>query len=366
MVKLHLVVVVTALLCAHFAAAEWRPFRLWFPTYLKHYRYKWGDSCDALLNVSKKEDSWCESASDCILSNTPETQKANMAGAGILLGLAPSIIGNLAPTIESMAILATERPLLGFLVSGGTPAVFMARLFSVSDPLEPLSVAPFATYTKKRNTNTRIENVFVNLVEYGLAAASTANVIYTSYSISQRSIVSWSCPNWLWVICWSFTPAFAHILAVLIFRSTVRIVRPRQQKSHENGGWMDPNLLERFGGILWRREFMPCSERDLPQYEVRKDRFSRSARWVSPVISYIQLVAGTAILGSLLYIPFGDALPLVAKYVLSGVASRALVSFELTNLRKRNFDIIKRKEHLLVPVDSVQLVQFSGSDSGSR
>lgn len=316
--------------------AEWQPFRLWFSAYQKKYRHKWGNSCDAYFNVSRSQGSWCENTVDCILANTPETQKANMAGAGILLGLTPTILGIMAPSIESMAFLGSERPFLSFLLACGTPTLFTAYPLDRADPLGPLARALQPSHRLSqilpppRTSGTR-----VNTIEYVVAVASAFNVIYLSYDITRRSIISWSCPNWAWVLCWSFVPAFINVVSLAVFRCTV-IKRRSNDASHVRRRSSDDWWVWRVRHILWEKELKPCSQRHLPHYYVKQSMLAQIARWVCPVISYVHYVLGTAILGSLLFIPFADAFPIVIRYVASGVVARGILSFELNCLNCNN------------------------------
>lgn len=316
------------------AVADWRPFRQWFGTYEKNYRPKWGTKCDSLLNVSKSEDSWCENASDCILANTPETQKANMAGSGILLGLAPVAMSQMAPYTGTLVILGRQRPLLGLLISAGSSGIHTEQPFTMDGGIASLSTAPSPLLLG--TSNNRVNLALTSFLEYGLAFASVANVIHVSYSISQRSIISWSCPNWAWVICWSLFPIVAHMISMLAFQVTVHTMRPRRPESSEVLSTSEPKSPWSWVVTLWEREFKPCSERVMPQYFVRADRWSCLTRSVSPMIAYLHLFLGIAIFGSILYVPFGDAMLVCLRYLVSAAISRLLLMFEFDTLKARN------------------------------
>ena len=67
-----------------------------------------------------------------------EIEKANMAGAAVLLGLMPTILSAIGPSSAEMALLFTHRPLLAFLIAFGAPSIFPARPGEYADPTECL------------------------------------------------------------------------------------------------------------------------------------------------------------------------------------------------------------------------------------
>jgi hypothetical protein len=163
-----------------------------------NYRPQWGNKYGALLNVSKSADGWCGNACDCILANTLEMQKANMAGSGIQLGLAPVAISSIAASTDMLAILGRQRPLLGLLISAGSGSMDVDRRFALDNPTTCLSAASSSMFVG--TFNRKVSFAVIGFLEYGIAITSDVNIIYASYSVSQRSGVTWSCPNWGWVM----------------------------------------------------------------------------------------------------------------------------------------------------------------------
>jgi hypothetical protein len=331
--------------------ADWRPFQQWFPYYNMHYRAEWGNNCDALLNVSKSAGSWCENACNCILAHTPELQKANMAGAGLLLGLAPVAISGIAPNMDMLAILGRQRPFLGLLISAGSGGIYVDRPFTAVNPTICLLTdsSPIFVGTFDR----RVSVAVISFLEYGIAFAAVANIIHTSYSISQRSIITWSCPNWGWVISWSILPVAVYLIAQLTFTFTVKTERPKKHSSTR------PESLWRWtGGVLWEREFKPCSNRILPQYSPREGRWCYLAQTISPILAYCHLFFGIAIFGSILYVPFGDALPICCRYIASAGVCRLLLTFEFDTLKARN-SLARERKIITVLTEVVQKSEAS-------
>ena len=348
---------------------EWQPFVDFLPVYADAFADEWHDNCTAQLAVPHSQSAWCESILDCVLENTSESVKTNMAGAAILLGLAPTILGTLAPALEDLALLGGQRPLLALLLAAGTPSLSAAKPLGDASPLEPLlnrlrsARGVFAGGARRGNDAAAIA---INVAEYVIAIACAANVVDLSLDLMWRTVVSWSCPNWGWVIGWSSIPTALYFLAMLLFRYTVR---PASQASADDPGTqyrdeakngtaysrvrdhpsdavddleprrdMRPQPRDAGGplGFLWRHEFQPCAQRRLPHLFVKRTWYVQLLRWVLPLGCYIQYVMGTAILASLFPVVVRDAFPILVRYSVSGAVAHIIAAFELRSLGERN------------------------------
>ena len=409
---------------AHFflksaSAIDWQPFVEFLPSTNSH-RDNWDGQCEAELNVPHNESAWCEDLLGCILNNSDEALKINMAGAAILLGLAPTILGNLAPASEDLAFLSSQRPLLSVFLAASTATANTARPLGDVNPLG----AVLEALPRESRFNGMIQlqkgrfGPIFNLALYGLSMASAVNVVLLSYQLTHTTVVSWSCPNWAWVLSWSCVPAALHLFSMIIFRLTVRpdkkqdfyedpyesrddiaigmednprrAISPNAQKlgmrdysqvpqtsadpgagdgigrapfSHQNSdeeysankdfsskkrsdftiehvrGGIDaprPSIGFRIMAYLWEKEFRPCVQRKLPIYRVNQSAVAQLGRWVAPVLCYAQYCLGTAILASLFPVIVRDALPILARYVASGVVARCILRVELDGLKQRN------------------------------
>jgi hypothetical protein len=248
-----------------------------------------------------------------------------MAGAGVLMGLAPTVLATVAPSLEEMALLFDHRPFLTFLISAGSPGIYITRLFSDTDPELPLYEFGESHAWNLWVPRTPVAAVLVSIFEYLLALGSISNVTQISLDLAYKSIVSWSCPNKWWVLGWGIAPTAVYMIAAVVFKFT----SPRVTRKHIKG----KNWVQWF----WRYEFSPCSCRVRPSYEVNKLAKSQMARYIAPGFSYAHLVIGTAVLSSLLYVPFRDAIPLVVRWIFSGIIARMLVAYELACLAQNGW-----------------------------
>ena len=343
-------------------AWRWDPFTIFLPVYSDAFAPLWHDSCIPELNTPHSASAWCEATLDCVLENSSESVKANMAGASILLGLAPTILGTLAPAVEDLALLGAHRPLLALLLAAGTPALAANNPLGEPNPLAPLHRRRDAVRLggPARRRHPRALATALNVAEYLLAAACAANVVQLSYDLMLRTVVTWSCPNWGWVIGWSSLPAGLCLLAGLLFRATVR-PEPRAEppgagrdaKGSPSGAaarLMPPPDLEpdhhapasaqpSGGGVLgflWRHEFAPCAQRQpAPVVRVSRAWPVQLLRAAIPLGCFVQYVFGTAILSSLFPVIVRDAFPVLVRYAVSGGVVHAVVAFELRNLAEK-------------------------------
>lgn len=124
---------------AHVHAYSAPHFQRWYPQYAGMFRTIIERNCSvALQNYLNGSSPICTyqsvsclpgQVSDCILRNMAETLKANMAAAGVLLGLLPTILSFVGSNTTQTALLALRRPLLALLVATGAPAVAPTRTF---------------------------------------------------------------------------------------------------------------------------------------------------------------------------------------------------------------------------------------------
>ena len=205
-------------------------FEAWFGTYAESFQESSINACNSTLQQYKDRsaDSPLPKLSiayhaDCILANTTETIKANMGSAGVVLGLMPSLLSSLGPTLAVSTTLALERPLLSLLLAIGAPAFYPFRAFDHQDPLVALKqatatmprMAPFPPWA----------HPLISLLQYLLALAAALNVVATSLELGLKTVVTWkkdqSCLPLMWVVL----PLAIHLCAMIrlhSFRDKVR------------------------------------------------------------------------------------------------------------------------------------------------
>ena len=81
---------------------------------------------------------YCYGHENCMLANLPAAYLANYQAASVIIGLTPTILASLGPSVAETSLLSAHRPLLSFLISLSAPAVYPARVFEFTDPYSVL------------------------------------------------------------------------------------------------------------------------------------------------------------------------------------------------------------------------------------
>ncbi|KAI2627642.1 hypothetical protein GGR54DRAFT_425042 [Hypoxylon sp. NC1633] len=96
-------------------------FQEWLPEYATTFRNISENVCSETLRAyqylppGNDKLNTCYHHIDCIVANLTETRKANMASASVLLGLMPSLVASLAPSIAEITLLSLDHPVLSLL-----------------------------------------------------------------------------------------------------------------------------------------------------------------------------------------------------------------------------------------------------------
>lgn len=77
---------------------------------------------------------YCYAHENCLLVNLPAAYLANYQAASVIMGLTPTLLASLGPSVAETSLLSAHRPLLSFLISLGAPAVYPMRVFDFIDP----------------------------------------------------------------------------------------------------------------------------------------------------------------------------------------------------------------------------------------
>jgi hypothetical protein len=74
----------------------------------------------------------------CILNHITSDWQANLNSAGVILGIMPTLLSTIGPSIAETSLLSAHRPFLSFLISMGAPAIWSTRVFEYNDPIQAL------------------------------------------------------------------------------------------------------------------------------------------------------------------------------------------------------------------------------------
>ena len=215
-------------LCLIFTQSNAEQFSHWYGFYSFTLLHRAGPECYPnytagdfpqyvqYLKVEGKID-MCKSMVTCLSRNIDEFDKADMQSATIILGLMPTILSYVGPTVGEMALISSHRPVFAILVMLGAPAVFATRPFDFNGPSESLkrNVEGFVLHKQ-----TSYRAYCMTLAQYLLLSLAVSNSLHNSANLGTSTILSWKC---LWPyleLAWNLMPVVPHICAAFSLRSS--------------------------------------------------------------------------------------------------------------------------------------------------
>ncbi|KAH8899117.1 hypothetical protein GQ53DRAFT_759311 [Thozetella sp. PMI_491] len=150
----------------------------------------------------------CESGRlvHCLLSESSEALKANMAAAAVLLGLLPTTLSLVGSNTVDTGVLALRRPLPAAMLAAGAPSVALMRMFDYDDPVEMMSKIPEGLSIPEFKGPM---STAVVAGEYILAAAAVANLGHLSYLLCIQAVCSFTSDT-------SYHPALRAFLTLAL------------------------------------------------------------------------------------------------------------------------------------------------------
>jgi hypothetical protein len=153
----------------------------------------------------------CKAMVTCLLSALGADNLADMASANIILGLTPTILGYIGPTLSESAQLFSRRPVLALLCTLGAPAVYQVRPFG--SRTSPLDVPAVPATPELRKHVSRHWVIIIGVMQYSLVCAACLNVLTNSITLGVRTVISWKCEWQGLELAWVFLSLVAHIIS---------------------------------------------------------------------------------------------------------------------------------------------------------
>ncbi len=271
---------------------------------------------------------YCWTHSNCILQTITEDITQSIAGASILLGLTPTILSVLGPSVAEMALLSMHRPLLSLLLSLGAPAVYPGRFLVWEDPLRANEPQTGAWVVHRLPTRWA---VVVSVVEYILALGAITVSVQNAWNMGVRAVLVWFCDSTYWPLLWVVLSVVIHTMAILALRVAIR----RKHSPADSGS---PEPRPKVRGFLNKafyflcREFTPTANsatqvRD--HYDVHLGPLAVIFQYIGALAALVHLIFGTAMFSSLLYIGNTDAISLILRFAAAAVVCRVVLQFEI-------------------------------------
>jgi hypothetical protein len=251
-----------------------------------------------------------------------------MAAASVVLGLTPTILSSLGPSIAEIALLSSQRPFLSLLLAMGAPVTYSSRFLQFENPIDLLGRPERSSILKGRRGPLRFA-VALALLQYVFAALAILNLIAASVELGRKTVLSWRCSvSWL-PLMWAVTPIACYAPAVLsfhLYRGKVAL-NPSPDKG-------DDSAVRR----AVRREFtISANNKDMVRVaevstHVHPGAWSIVLQSASSLFVMLQIVFGTAVFSSLLYIGVEDATMLLLRYATSAFVCRLIMYLEVEGM----------------------------------
>ncbi|KAI1276850.1 hypothetical protein F5Y07DRAFT_365275 [Xylaria sp. FL0933] len=272
---------------------------------------------------------------DCVLGAFPESRKAELATGALVLGLIPTILQSIGSSTVETALVGLRRPLLGFLVSAGSPAVSIMKTgdFSrvVTEFVEGGEPRELGIDNLRWSPSRAKWAILISLLEYVVVGGAVANVLHLAYELGVYAVAIFA-PNTIFgVPLWTLGAALIHLAGCLALwvRVRMRTVDARDGEVYNvrtkplNTSWVPTQLIPAI--------FHPSMTLGL-----RRDRANAFwfyiLTWVISIGSLAQVAFGTLVLSGLLFFSLADCLIIVGRYTLSAVFCRAVVRLELSGM----------------------------------
>lgn len=262
---------------------------------------------------------------NCLLEETPELYKTILASSQVLLGLMPTILVNVGPSLHETAILQTygKRHILGVLVALGSPSV----LFDNTVGLRELVASILSLKDSIPTSLLWGPNHVTIILEYIMAITAIANIGEVCYEIGVKSALTISQEEQALPAIWICIGALIHILGGVILRVA--------QKKRQPGGFWVSYL--NFDFLRWlERQFSPPVKIEPIEFELRPcSVFEMVVSWLIGILATLNIIWGTVLFSSILFAPLEEALWIVLRIMLSAILCQIVVGFEICVIREQ-------------------------------
>lgn len=302
-------------------------FRLWFPQYgptFESYVRSCGETYDAY-----REDMPCHPVNyvgcqsgrmiHCLLSQATESLKANMASAGVILGLLPTTLCLVGLSTVETGLLAHRRPLLSLLLASGAPAISPSRIFDYRDSIELLRNR--STYINTPKFTPTSAAIIVTL-EYILVSVAIANLAHVSWELSIKTVCSFSSDTAFQPALWAFVAIPIHLMGrlavALRFRCEISELEPG----------------ERPWARKLQEEFQLTARQSPATLHSQQESYSFIfCSWCTSTGAVLHIMYGTLVFSSILFISAQDAIKVAARYLCSTLICKLILKFEIIGMR---------------------------------
>ena len=303
---------------------------------------------------------WCYLHEDCLLEHIRPSYLQNYQSAAVILGVMPTLLATLGPRIGEISLLSTHRPVLSFLLSVGAPGVWPTRIFTYDDPGECLGRGVNRFCVKKQPHRLA---VLYSILEYAMAGGAIVNLFHVAITLGRLTVMSWSCTFDYGPLAWALIPLSIHFVAGCSYKFEISRTEKEILKLREEGVQKPSSPLERAGTELllqrsitfierrrrrrwWQNELSICANQEKGMETLLKfKRISHQAVFLNCIAStmaFFHVWFGIILFSALLFAAVWDIMNSIFwRYLLSTVACRLILLYELAGLRDSGLDEVE-------------------------
>ncbi|KAJ8114634.1 hypothetical protein ONZ43_g4855 [Nemania bipapillata] len=322
------------------AQAQWstkwpsRQLESFFPAWNENLREQLATVCSSELKTDRQSHKWAPYGTvECLLKTFPEYRKTEIAASSVVLGLLPSILSVLGPSITDLALLATRRPLLSLLLAVSSPAVNPQPHGKYASSIKkklPLAQAPTG---QNPNNRSLWKEIVVSLIEHAAAAGALLNVAILAYQLSILCVTSYTLTFPYQPAIWVALSIAIHFFSYLALR--LRVARTARGKRRQGKGFLSSCAT------AFAAELTPCKYQQPKTLKWRKKGFrlkvGRGLTWLLNFGIVAHILFGTLALSGLLFISTADAIAVGARFFASTLVSQWIITYELAGLKETTF-----------------------------
>ncbi|KAE8338278.1 hypothetical protein BDV24DRAFT_166482 [Aspergillus arachidicola] len=320
-------IILLLLIQAAVAAAAPNQFQRWYKQFRSQIEFVLNNNCsEQYQNYLNKAPGFDPEYQLC---NLPENVKANMANAGVILGLLPTMLSMLGSNTVDTAILArvAGRPFLSLCLALGSPAVLPDRPFEYPNVKALLG----ADRLKKRITIPKPGGrtwILISVLEYIVALGAVANIATVCYQLGIQCICNYATEVTAQPLIWAFIIGLIHIGGAIALSLRYRVIRSPMREPHiARQNWFRRYLIREITPSLYST---PPPDVD----EIEESYLFLLFSWCVSIGAVVHILYGTMVLSSLLFISVEDALANAGQFLASVVCCRAVLAYELAGLRQ--------------------------------
>ncbi|KAL6804078.1 hypothetical protein J3E68DRAFT_434399 [Trichoderma sp. SZMC 28012] len=242
--------------------------------------------------------------------------------SGLLIGLLPAGLSQFGPPMADLAVLATRRPILAFLLAFGTPSPNLGLQGGLinRDLASYVLTVPAVGFPRRLMRAPWVIRAAISCVEYLVSMLATGNVVYQVYRLTYKAVsqatVSIKIPNvpetyilFFWMV------VMAPIFGIAYSRAGYSITSSKaiQRRSVVVTWILDEFTPSLPGGWVYTHIVLG---------------------WFGSVLSILHIWLGTVVLGSILFVTLPDMLTVVEALVGCTLLSRIVLAFELHGIKQ--------------------------------